>query len=459
MARNPRGPGSTFCGPVGRRVHTMLLRPSAVRWDRSFPMPAKIVINGYWTIGKRVADAVALQGDMNVVGVVKARPDFEAKLAVRKAYALYAATDDALRKFEKAGVKASGVLGDALKEADLVVDCTPEESGYRKLYEKAGVKAIWQGGEDHALTNLSFNAAANYDECVGASFVRVPSCNTTGLIRTLHPLDAGLGVDRVLAVLVRRATDPGDSKKGPINAIEPELEMPSHRGPDVQSVLPKLNIHTIALKVSTTLMHVHIVSVDLKKAADVDRIVEVWKRQPASRSSKAARASGRRRRSWRWPATSRGTGPTSTRSPCGGTASTSSTGSDSTTSRRSIKSRMSSRRTSTRSARSSNSRRMGGGAWRRRTGLSASASPDELTAGFEPLDLLRRALQHPHQRVKLPRARDRAAQHAAEHDRRATAQVRRVRGRFEERIECLVQLLLLEARGEAQPLRRSLVGE
>src|SRR6266705_268320 len=192
MARNPRGPGSTFCDPVGRPVHTSLLRPSAVRRDRSFPMPAKIVINGYGTIGKRVADAVALQGDMNVVGVVKARPDFEAKLAVRKAYALYAATDDAVRKFEKAGVKAS-----------------------------------WQGGEDHALTNLSFNAAANYDECVGASFVRVPSCNTTGLIRTLHPLDAGLGVDRALVVLVRRATDPGDSKKGPINAIEPELEMPS----------------------------------------------------------------------------------------------------------------------------------------------------------------------------------------------------------------------------------------
>src|SRR5213083_1133480 len=280
MARNPRGPGSTFCGPVGRRVHTSLLRPSAVRCDRSFPMPAKIVINGYGTIGKRVADAVALQGDMNVVGVVKTRPDFEAKLAVRKAYALYAATDDALRKFEKAGVKASGVLGDALKDADLVVDCTPEESGYKKLYEKAGVKAIWQGGEDHSLTNLSFNAAANYADCLGAPFVRVPSCNTTGLIRTLYPLDAHVGVEKVLAVMVRRATDPGDSKKGPINAIEPELEMPSHHGPDVQSVLPDLDIHTIAVKVPTTIMHLHTLAVDLKKSADATQILDVWKRFP-----------------------------------------------------------------------------------------------------------------------------------------------------------------------------------
>src|SRR5213594_4066216 len=212
-------------------------------------MPAKIAVNGYGTIGKRVADAVASQDDMRLAGVAKTKPDFEAKLAVRKGYAVYAANKDALAKFEKAGIKAAGILDDLVREVDLVVDCTPEDSGYKPLYEKAGVKAIWQGGEEHSLTNLSFNAAANYADCLGAPFVRVPSCNTTGLIRTLYPLDAHVGVEKVLAVMVRRATDPGDSKKGPINAIEPELEMPSHHGPDVQSVLPDLDIHTIAVKV------------------------------------------------------------------------------------------------------------------------------------------------------------------------------------------------------------------
>jgi len=167
-----------------------------------------------------------------------------------------------------------------VQDADLVVDCTPEESGYKTLYEKAGVKAIWQGGEEHSLTNLSFNAAANYADCLGARFVRVPSCNTTGLIRTLYPLDAHVGIDKVLAVMVRRATDPGDSKKGPINAIEPELEMPSHHGPDVQSVLPDLDIHTIAVKVPTTIMHLHTLAVDLKKSADATQILDVWKRFP-----------------------------------------------------------------------------------------------------------------------------------------------------------------------------------
>ncbi|NIM63515.1 MAG: glyceraldehyde-3-phosphate dehydrogenase, partial [Acidobacteria bacterium] len=95
------------------------------------------------------------------------------------------------------------------------------------------MKGIWQGGEEHDLTGFSFNASVNYADALGVPYLRVPSCNTTGLIRTLFPLDVHVGIERVLAVMVRRAADPPDSKKGPINAIQPELEMPSHHGPDV----------------------------------------------------------------------------------------------------------------------------------------------------------------------------------------------------------------------------------
>ena len=49
-----------------------------------------VAINGYGTIGKRVADAVAAQDDMEVIGVSKTRPSFEAKTAVDiKGYPLY----------------------------------------------------------------------------------------------------------------------------------------------------------------------------------------------------------------------------------------------------------------------------------------------------------------------------------------------------------------------------------
>ena len=49
-------------------------------------MTIKVAINGYGTIGKRVADAVAAQDDMTVIGVTKTRPSFGCDLAVRKGY-------------------------------------------------------------------------------------------------------------------------------------------------------------------------------------------------------------------------------------------------------------------------------------------------------------------------------------------------------------------------------------
>ena len=39
-------------------------------------MTIKVAINGYGTIGKRVADAVSCQDDMEIIGVTKTRPAF-----------------------------------------------------------------------------------------------------------------------------------------------------------------------------------------------------------------------------------------------------------------------------------------------------------------------------------------------------------------------------------------------
>jgi glyceraldehyde-3-phosphate dehydrogenase (NAD(P)) len=152
--------------------------------------------------------------------------------------------------------------------------------GYKETYEKAGVKAIWQGGEKHELTGLSFNALANYDEAFGADYVRVVSCNTTGLIRTLYPLNEAFGVDYVMAVMVRRGADPWDTKRGPINAVEPVLKVPSHHGPDVQTVMPYLNIQTTAVKVPTTIMHLHSLMVRLKREVSRDDVIKVWEDSP-----------------------------------------------------------------------------------------------------------------------------------------------------------------------------------
>ena len=42
----------------------------------------KVGINGYGTIGKRVAEAVTLQDDMKIVGIVKTKPTYELRGAL-----------------------------------------------------------------------------------------------------------------------------------------------------------------------------------------------------------------------------------------------------------------------------------------------------------------------------------------------------------------------------------------
>ena len=250
-------------------------------------MPVKVAINGYGTIGKRVADAVSKQDDMEIIGVVKTRPTSEARLALRKGYKLYVAKGG-IQAFADAGLEVAGTADDLFKAADIIVDCTPgkkKEGGttgedYLKIYQALGKKALFQGGENHKLTGLSFNSTANYADSLGKQFARVVSCNTTGLCRTLYPLQQAFGIENVMAVMIRRAADPYDSKNGPINAIEPIVKVPSHHGPDAQSCMPDLNIQSMAVKVPTTLMHLHQLAVKLKKPATTADVLKVWETAP-----------------------------------------------------------------------------------------------------------------------------------------------------------------------------------
>ncbi len=52
-------------------------------------MRVRVTINGFGTIGKRVADPVAKQPDMELVGVAQTRPNCEAHRALEKGYPLY----------------------------------------------------------------------------------------------------------------------------------------------------------------------------------------------------------------------------------------------------------------------------------------------------------------------------------------------------------------------------------
>ncbi|MDD1703895.1 MAG: type II glyceraldehyde-3-phosphate dehydrogenase [Methanoregula sp.] len=243
----------------------------------------KVAINGYGTIGKRVADAVAAQKDMQVVGVSKTRPSAEAFVAKERGYPLFIADLSKKAAFEKAGLKVAGSCEDMCKLADVVVDATPGDIGAtnKPLYEKLGVKAIWQGGEDHEIADFSFNSSCNYKDAIGRQFVRVVSCNTTGLCRIINEIDKEFGVTHVHAIMVRRGADPGEIKRGPIDAIVLDpVSVPSHHGPDLLTVLPHISITTMAMIVPTTMMHMHAIRISTKKTVDRDRVVELINNHP-----------------------------------------------------------------------------------------------------------------------------------------------------------------------------------
>ncbi len=237
----------------------------------------RIGINGYGTIGKRVADAILKQDDMELVGVVKTKPDYVALQAVKKGLKIYAPDADAVKVFESAGIPVAGTLQDLLGQVDVIVDATPGGVGakYKPLYEELGVKAIYQGGEKAHVAEVSFSSLCNFDEAVGKKSVRVVSCNTTGLLRLICTLHNAIGVKSVRATIVRRAADPKEIKRGPVNSINLDpVKLPSHHGEDVKTVLPWLDIITAAVVVPTTLMHVHLVNFKLSRQASLEEVLQ-----------------------------------------------------------------------------------------------------------------------------------------------------------------------------------------
>jgi glyceraldehyde-3-phosphate dehydrogenase (NAD(P)) len=247
------------------------------------PKPVvKVAVNGFGTIGKRVAGAIARQDDMRLLGIADISPNYRIKLAAKAGYDVYAATLEAAEEMRRGGLELAGTLEDLLKEVDVVIDCAPAGIGAKNknLYERVGTKAVFEGGEKASIAQSSFVASCNYEEALGKDYVRVVSCNTTALCRTLNALRKRYGLKKVRSIIVRRGADPPENKAGPINAIVPDRHLPSHHAEDVKTVLSDLNITTMACKTSTTLSHLHFVIADPAKPLTREEALEAFKEEP-----------------------------------------------------------------------------------------------------------------------------------------------------------------------------------
>ena len=243
----------------------------------------KVGVNGYGVIGKRVAEAIAKQDDMKLVGISKVSGDYRAKLAEKKGFIIYCSVPEKLSEMRSSGVDAAGTIGDLAKQVDVMIDCTPPGFGAKNkpMYERAGVKQIFQGGEKHELTKSSFVAQCNYDQNLRRDATRVVSCNTTAICRIVGSLHEAFGVVREWVVIFRRGADPAKShRNGLINTVVPEEHIPSHQGPDARTVMPGLNITTMAAKGPFTLGHMHFAIIQTEKRVEEAGVLKVLKSSP-----------------------------------------------------------------------------------------------------------------------------------------------------------------------------------
>jgi glyceraldehyde-3-phosphate dehydrogenase (NAD(P)) len=240
----------------------------------------RVAVNGYGVIGKRVADAVTQQEDMRLVGVVDIVADWRPHVAVDRGIALFGAAPEHGEAMRKAGLKVAGTLEDVLGQVDVIVDCTPKKIAAKNVetYRRRGLKFIVEGGEKHSVTGHSFVAESNYASALGRDATRVVSCNTTSIVRTLSALKRAGLLRKARGTLLRRATDPWESHEGGImNTLVPEAEIPSHQGPDAQTVDPELDVVTMAVKVPETLAHLHYWVVEMTRTASKAEVLAAFR--------------------------------------------------------------------------------------------------------------------------------------------------------------------------------------
>ncbi|MFB6100808.1 MAG: glyceraldehyde-3-phosphate dehydrogenase, partial [Candidatus Nanohalobium sp.] len=90
----------------------------------------KVAVAGVGTIGKRVAEAVKNQEDMELYGVADVSQTGGLRTVLSEegplhGVDLYASNEDGKENLEEKGFYVEGLLEDELDEIDVVVDCTP----------------------------------------------------------------------------------------------------------------------------------------------------------------------------------------------------------------------------------------------------------------------------------------------------------------------------------------------
>jgi len=245
----------------------------------------KVFVNGYGTIGSRIAKFIKDDSDIVVIGIGKHSPDEKVQHAINDGFSVYV-PEDKNDNFKDYNI--SGSIESILDNCDLVIDASPGGKGFlnkKNIYESRDIKAIFQGGEtifnSNTVADVLFNSRVNYAEAFDKKYVMQGSCNVTGMGRILNPLREKYAdkLTRIDVTLVRRWADLEQTDK----QIDDTIEMTEnpHHGTDVKAFFGKdIPIFVRAIKVPTRQMHLHIMDIRFNENAPTsDEIHELFKNE------------------------------------------------------------------------------------------------------------------------------------------------------------------------------------
>jgi len=246
----------------------------------------KVGVAGYGVIGQRLADGVALQKDMELVGVADVAPTLPVRALAERGmpYKLYTAMPEKRGLLDDVGIPVSGTLEELVQEVDIMLDATSAGVGAKnkEIYKKYNTKAVFQGGEKNDVADVFFHGYANYEKGIGADFLKLTSCNTTGLIRAIDAIDRAVGVTKTAITIIRRVADPGDYHRGLTNALQVD-KAPSHQAEDLMTIMPHVN--ATGILVHTPVTHGHIITpvVTTKSKISKEELIAIFKAHPRIR--------------------------------------------------------------------------------------------------------------------------------------------------------------------------------
>lgn len=245
----------------------------------------RVFVNGYGSIGSRIAQFIADDKDIEVVGVGKYSPDDKVSDAIVRGFKVYVPKNklDNFKNF-----KISGTIEEIISNCDLVIDASPGGVGYsnkKTLYEPLNSRAIFQGGEkitgEKSVAPFIFNSRVNYEKAFEKQFVMQGSCNVTGMGRIIQPLKEKYGkkIKRMDATLLRRWADLEDSKTVIKDSIEWTVK--PHHDDDVKSYMGvDTPLFIRVFKVPTRQMHVHLMDIRFNgPAPSISEIIDLYKNE------------------------------------------------------------------------------------------------------------------------------------------------------------------------------------